>query len=85
MFHKESILQYNQIICSTTQQAIEKLEKGRVVKIASLTNDITLSVLLQAVFGLKSGERCYLKLKKILNQISALFSNPLFGKKSHTD
>ncbi len=78
MFHKESILEYNQIICSTTEQAIEKLEKGQIVKVASLMNDITLSVLLKAVFGLKSGDR-YIKLRKNLNQISALFSNPLFS------
>ena len=78
MFHKESILQYNQIICSTTKRAVEKLEKGRVIKVASLMNDITLSVLLKAVFGLKDGE-LYIRLKKILGQISALFSNPLFS------
>ena len=78
MFHKESIRRYNEIICSTTEQAINKLAEGKAFKVRSLTNEITLSVLLKAIFGLESGQR-YSQLKNILSQISSLFSNPLFS------
>ena len=78
MFHKDSIRRYNEIICSTTEQAINRLGSGKAFKVRSLTNEITLSVLLKAIFGLESGQR-YTQLKNILSQISSLFSNPLFS------
>ena len=78
MFHKESIRRYNEIICSTTKQAIDGLAKNKTFQVRSLMNEITLSVLLKAIFGLESGKR-YTQLKNILSQISSLFSNPLFS------
>ena len=78
MFHKESIFQYNKIIYSTTERAINNIEKNQKIKVRTLMNDITLSILLKAVFGLQHGER-YIQLKQVLQSIAALFAHPLFS------
>ena len=74
-FHSEKLSEYSQIICSTTEQAISQLTPGKFFVVNSLTEDISLNVLLNVVFGLHTGE-IYNQLRQLLKLLFDVLHNP---------
>ncbi|MEG4006842.1 cytochrome P450 [Microcoleus sp. Pol11C1] len=75
-FHGERMKAYGQIICNTTEKVINNWTPGSSV-IAQLTmQEVSLGVILHAVFGLSEGER-YQQIQQLMINMFSLFSNPL--------
>src|SRR4028119_89654 len=64
-FHGERMQAYGAQICSITERVMSRLAQNKPFKALDAMLDISLEVILQVVFGLQSGERCY-KLKQLL-------------------
>ncbi len=56
-FHGSRIFTYGQLICKITQRVISNWDKGRPFSVRPCALDITMQVILQAVFGLQKGAR----------------------------
>lgn len=65
-FHGERMQAYGAQICSLTEGLMSRLAQNKPFKAHDAMLDISLEVIVQVVFGLLSGERCY-KLKQLLN------------------
>ena len=74
-FHGESIRAYSQIICEITEQVARQWERKPFIARAAM-QEITLEVILQAVFGISEGQR-YQQLKPLLAAMLNLFDSPL--------
>ena len=57
-FHGERLKVYGELIRTVTRRAIAQLTPGTGFKARELTQKISMQVILQAVFGLRQGERC---------------------------
>ena len=57
-FHGERLKVYGELIRTATREAIEGLSVGQSFKARELTQKISMQVILQAVFGLRQGDRC---------------------------
>lgn len=66
-FHGERLKVYGELIRTITRQAIAQLTPGQHFKARELTQQISMQVILQAVFGLRQGEHCQ-RLGKLLAQ-----------------
>ena len=75
-FHGERMRAYGQLICDVTEKVMNQLTLGRPFSARSAMQDISLQVILQAVFGLCEGER-YQRLKQLMGSTLELFRNPL--------
>ncbi len=75
-FHGERMREYGQSICSITEQVISQYTLGKIFNVRSIMKEISLSVILSAVFGLQKGSR-YEQLKQLLNSILELLDYPL--------
>lgn len=75
-FHGERMRAYGQIICEITEQVISRLKVGQSFVARSIMQEISLTVILQTVFGLKEGER-YQQIRKILTAMLDSFNSPL--------
>lgn len=71
-FHGERMRSYGDLIINLTQQAFNNLSLNEVFSARTITQEISLQVILQAVFGLYEGERCE-QLKQRLSLMSDLF------------
>lgn len=67
---------YGQLICDITQQAMSQLAPGKAFSARSVMQDISLEVILNAVFGIYEGER-FQKLTKLLGALTDVFKSPL--------
>lgn len=67
-FHGERMRVYGQLICAITRQVIAKWDIGQVFSVRLVMQEITLRVILQAVFGLHQGWR-YEKLRQLLGSL----------------
>ncbi len=74
-FHGERLRNYSQLICDITRQVTEPLEKGKPFLVRPIMQEITLKVILEAVFGVTSGER-YTKLQNLLGSMLEFFNSP---------
>ena len=84
-FHGERMRSYGQLICDITEKVMN-LTPGKFFSARSVMQDISLQVILQAVFGLHDsktgapkagqGER-YQRLKQLIGEMLELFRNPL--------
>ncbi|MGK7876937.1 MAG: cytochrome P450, partial [Xenococcaceae cyanobacterium] len=74
-FHGERMRAYGQLICDLTKQVIGQWEIGKPFSIRSSTQEISLGVILRAVFGLDEGER-YEQLRKLLSSLLDSFNSP---------
>ena len=74
-FHGERMRAYGQLICDLTKQVIGKWEIGKPFSIRSSTQEISLRVILSAVFGLDKGER-YEQLRQLLSSLLDSFNSP---------
>jgi cytochrome P450 family 110 len=75
-FHGDRLRVYNQLICDITNQVTDAWQVGKHFKIRHSTQEITLRVILRAVFGLEEGER-YHQLRQILSSMMDSISSPL--------
>ncbi len=75
-FHGERMQAYGQLICDLTTKIFDRFTPGQSFCARQVTQDISLQVILQAVYGVYDGERAQ-KLRKLLSQISDVFSSPL--------
>ncbi|HSF73064.1 MAG TPA: cytochrome P450 [Microcoleus sp.] len=75
-FHGERMKAYGQIIRNTTEKVINNWTPGNSVIAQSTMQEISLEVILHAVFGLSEGER-YQQIQQLLVNMLNFFSNPL--------
>ncbi|MEG3906269.1 cytochrome P450 [Microcoleus sp. B4-C5] len=75
-FHGERMKAYGQIIRDTTEKVINNWTPGNSVIAQSTMQEISLEVILHAVFGLSEGER-YQQIQQLMINMFSLFSNPL--------
>jgi unspecific monooxygenase len=75
-FHGERMHFYSQLICAITQQVASQWGVGKPLEVRTAMQDITLEVILQAVFGLRQGER-YQQLKPLIAQMLNMTDSPL--------
>lgn len=77
-FHGDRIRAYGQLICATTEQVIGEWSPDRPFKVRQPMQEITLRVILKAVFGLQDGPR-YDRLRHLLSTMLETLSTPLSG------
>ncbi|MHC5723004.1 MAG: cytochrome P450 [Nostoc sp.] len=75
-FHGERMRNYSQVITDVTKQVISQYQIGKPFNIRSVTQAITLRVIMQAVFGLHEGLRAE-KLQQILSELLETASSRL--------
>ncbi|MBW4674835.1 MAG: cytochrome P450 [Desmonostoc geniculatum HA4340-LM1] len=75
-FHGERMKAYGQIITNITHEVISKWKIGEPFSIRDSMQEISLKVILQAVFGLNQGERLT-KLQGLLRSVLELSGSPL--------
>lgn len=74
-FHRERMHNYGNLICTITKQVIEQWNTGIFV-VRSAMKEISLRVILNAVFGLQEGTR-YEQLQQLLISLFDIFNYPL--------
>ncbi|MDY7004063.1 MAG: cytochrome P450 [Cyanobacteriota bacterium] len=67
-FHGERMQAYGELICAIAEKVASKWVVGQPFSMRESTQDISLKVILQAVFGLQEGQR-YDKLEQLLNSV----------------
>jgi cytochrome P450 len=75
-FHGDRMREYGQLICAITQEAISQWTPGKLFVVRQVMKDISLRVILTAVFGLQKGPR-YEQLRQLLNSLFDIFDYPL--------
>lgn len=75
-FHGERMQTYSQIICESAKQVASQWTIGEPFEVRTAMQDITLEVILHAVFGLREGER-YQQLKPLLAAMLNMTDSPL--------
>lgn len=75
-FHGESLQRCSQQIVEITKKVSDRLELNQSFAVRSLTQEITLRVILSVVFGIDSGRR-YNRLRELLTSLLDTFNNPL--------
>lgn len=75
-FHRERMQVYGEMICHLTKQIFAQLPLNKPITSRTLTQDISLQVILEAVFGLQNGDRGQ-EIKRLLTNIADVFRSPL--------
>jgi cytochrome P450 family 110 len=79
-FHGSRMQNYGQLVTEITTKVFDKLFANKAAKPNFLAReamqDISLQIILQAVFGLYEGERCQ-QLKMLMNKMGELFTSPI--------
>ncbi|MGK7872428.1 MAG: cytochrome P450 [Xenococcaceae cyanobacterium] len=75
-FHGERMQAHGQLICNLTEKFMSQLPVGKPFSARTAMQDISLQVILEAVFGLYEGERCQ-QLKQLIRSLVDLFRSPL--------
>lgn len=75
-FHGERLQAYGDLICNLTEKVFNQLPQNKPFLARNTMQDISLQVMLEAVFGLYEGER-YQQLKHLLASITEKFNSPL--------
>jgi cytochrome P450 len=75
-FHGERMDTYGKLIGDLTLSIFDRLSVGQTFTVRTLTQDISLQVILEAVYGLDEGGRSS-KLRELMTQIADFFSSPL--------
>ncbi|MGK7878611.1 MAG: cytochrome P450 [Crocosphaera sp.] len=73
-FHGERLKAYGELTCRITEEAMKKLPKNEPFLARNLMGDISLQVMMQAVFGITEGER-YEQLQQLLKQLLDNFNS----------
>ncbi|MBW4594742.1 MAG: cytochrome P450 [Brasilonema angustatum HA4187-MV1] len=75
-FHGERMRAYGEIIRNITEKVFSQLPHNKPLSIRTPMQEISLQVILQAVFGLYEGERCQ-QLKHLFSEMLEVFQSPL--------
>ncbi|MDJ0509053.1 MAG: cytochrome P450 [Crocosphaera sp.] len=75
-FHGQRLKAYGELTCRITKEAMEKLPTNQPFLARNITQDISLQVIMEAVFGITQGER-YQKLQQLLKQLLDNFNSPI--------
>ncbi|NJM23660.1 MAG: cytochrome P450 [Richelia sp. SL_2_1] len=75
-FHGERMQTYGNLICTITEKVFSQLPQDTIFTARNVTSEISLSVMLEAVFGLYEGER-YQQIKYLIIEMLDLFRSPL--------
>ncbi len=75
-FHGERMRAYGELICRLTQQVFDQVVEGQVFRARDAAQQISLQVILEAVFGLKAGEQMT-QLRQLMASMSELFRSPI--------
>ena len=75
-FHGERMQVYGNLICNLTAKIFAQLPFHQTLTARAITQDISLQVILEAVYGLRTGERSK-RIKQLLTNISDVFRSPL--------
>ena len=75
-FHGESLHECSKKIVEITHKVSDRLEINKPFNVRSLTQEITMRVILSVVFGIDSGTRCD-RLRELLTNLLETFNNPL--------
>ncbi|WP_434686825.1 cytochrome P450 [Pseudanabaena minima] len=78
-FHGSRMQNYGQLVFEITTKVFKNLDinktQNRSFTVRDAMQDISLQIILQAVFGLYEGDRCQ-QLKKLMSQMTELFNSP---------
>jgi cytochrome P450 family 110 len=74
-FHGERMRTYGNIICDITKQVMSQWTKGKPLCVRSATQEISLRVILRAVFGIDEGER-FEQIRQLLGSLLDSFNSP---------
>lgn len=74
-FHGERMRAYGQLICDITQQVMSQWTIAQPFNVRSSMQEISMQVILRAVFGLNEGAR-FQQLKQLLSSMMNAFSSP---------
>lgn len=75
-FHGERMQAYGELICNLTRQIIDQLEPNQPFVARQVTQEISLQVILTAVYGLQDSDRSY-ELKQRISRLANIFESPL--------
>ncbi|MCC5896802.1 MAG: cytochrome P450 [Phormidium sp. BM_Day4_Bin.17] len=75
-FHGDRMVTYGEIITQVTRQAIDRQPQGEAFRVRSLTEEITMRVILKAVFGLNEGEQ-YEKMRRTMSTFLDMTASPV--------
>lgn len=75
-FHGERMRTYGKLICDITEQVISQWTLDRPFRVRASMQEISLRVILQAVFGLDQGER-FQRLRQLISSWLDTFNSPL--------
>ncbi len=75
-FHGESLQKFSQEIINLTNKVIDNWQINQSFNVRSVMQEITLRVILTAIFGIDSGTRAE-QLRKLLTALLEIFNNPL--------
>ncbi|BAY83849.1 cytochrome P450 [Calothrix parasitica NIES-267] len=75
-FHGDRMKSYGDLICKITEKVISNWKIGEPFEVRNSMQEISLSVILQAVFGLSEGER-YDEIKQLIGSILDISGSPL--------
>lgn len=75
-FHGDRLRTYSQLICNITQEITDEWTMGNPFVVRPFMQEITLRVILRAVFGLDEGER-FEQLRRLLNFMLDALGTPL--------
>ena len=75
-FHGDRMKSYGKLICKITEKVISEWKIGEPFEVRKSMQEISLRVILQAVFGLSQGER-YDEIKQLISSILEISGSPL--------
>ncbi len=75
-FHGERMQTYSKLICDLTQNIFAKLKPNQPFMARQVTQEISLQVILEAVYGVQDRER-YEELKQRIAKLADIFESPL--------
>ena len=75
-FYSDRIRDYSQLICDITKEVTGRWQVGKPFTLRLFMQEITLRVILRAVFGLDDGER-FKQLRHLLSKLMDMFNAPI--------
>ncbi|MEO1375914.1 MAG: cytochrome P450 [Cyanobacteria bacterium J06635_10] len=75
-FHGDRMKSYGELICQVTEKVISNWKIGEPFEVRNSMQEISLRVILQAVFGLNQGER-YEEIKQLVASVLDISGSPL--------
>ncbi|MDJ0736747.1 MAG: cytochrome P450 [Nostocaceae cyanobacterium] len=77
-FHGDRMRNYGQTICELTEQLFSQLTPNTIFSARSVTQDISIEIILNVVFGIHKVERFH-KLKQLIAEFMDSFTSPLIS------